>query len=81
MEGPSVRNSSSNYTIVLEKDLMGEKPVDPRVSIRTDPATGNLIISIQTSAGQHTVDSRATSGGTPEMPQETTLTISLKYNK
>jgi hypothetical protein len=75
-QGPRFENSSSTYTILIDKGILSNADAKPRLSFDDK---GNLVIQIgPLSSGLHTMDTRQPPAGGP-MPKITVLT--LKLNK
>jgi hypothetical protein len=68
---PRVLNSSSLYTIILDKQLV--KHTEPRVAI----VDGDLVITIKTHPQRHTTDLRTPPAGTPPPVKEVKLKIGI----
>jgi hypothetical protein len=64
------RNSSSAYTIIIDKDLLAETA--PQLTI----VEGNLQLSVELKPGEHIQETHETSGD-PRQPDTTTITLTL----
>jgi hypothetical protein len=71
----TIRDNSSNFTILLDKALLDIRGPDRGLTIQPD-GNGGLKISIQTASNQHVTDTRGTTGES-QVPKSATLTLKL----